>query len=168
MSKERRALVTLVVAILVVGATTFFIVPLLRTHSTIAGSVSNAARKEKSIAVLPFENLSFNKNDAFFADGVQDDVLTKLARISELKVISRTSVMHYRGNQDPRKVGKALGVSNLLDGTVRRYGGKVHTNARLVNARTGAHVWAEAYDRDLNQVFAIETELAQSVASRLG
>jgi TolB-like protein/Tfp pilus assembly protein PilF len=168
MSKERRAIVALVVAILVVGATAFFIFPSLRTHSAIVGSVSNAARKENSIAVLPFENLSNDKDDAFFADGVQDDVLTKLARISELRVISHTSVMHYRGNQDPRKVGKALGVLHLLDGTVRRYGGKVHVNARLVNARTGRHVWAEEYDRDLNEVFAIEAELAQSVASQLG
>ena len=168
MSKERRAIVALVVAILVVGATAFFIFPSLRTHSAIVGSVSNAARKENSIAVLPFENLSNDKDDAFFADGVQDDVLTKLARISELKVISHTSVMHYRGNQDPRKIGKALGVLHLLDGTVRRYGSKVHVNARLVNARTGTHVWAEEYDRDLNEVFAIEAEVAQSVASQLG
>jgi TolB-like protein/Flp pilus assembly protein TadD len=168
MSKERRAIVALVIAILIVGATAFFIFPSLRTHSPIAGSVSSAARKENSIAVLPFENLSNDKDDAFFADGVQDDVLTKLARISELRVISHTSVMHYRGNQDPRKVGKALGVLHLLDGTVRRYGGKVHVNARLVNARTGTHVWAEEYDRDLHEVFAIEAELAQSVASQLG
>jgi TolB-like protein/cytochrome c-type biogenesis protein CcmH/NrfG len=168
MSKERLAIVALVVAILVVGATTFFIFSSRRTHSAIAGSVSNAARKEKSIAVLPFENLSYNKDDAFFADGVQDDVLTKLAKISELKVISHTSVMHYRGSQDPRQVGKALGVLNLLDATVRRYGSKVHVNARLVNARTGAHVWAGEYDRDLNEVFAIEAEVAQSVANRLG
>src|SRR5947208_11308881 len=167
MSKERRAIVTLVVAILVVGATGFFIVPLLRTHSTIAGSVSNAARKEKSIAVLPFENLSYNKDDAFFADGMQDDVLTKLAKISELKVISHTSVMHYRGNQDPRKIGKALGVLHLLDGTVRRYGGKVHVNARLVNARTGTRVWAEDYDRELFQVWASEVDLAQSVCTHV-
>ena len=168
MTKERRAIVALVVVILVVGATALFIFPSLRTHSPIVGSVSNAAKKENSIAVLPFENLSNDKDDAFFADGVQDDVLTKLARISELRVISHTSVMHYRGNQDPRKVGKALGVLHLLDGTVRRYGGKVHVNARLVNARTGAHVWAEEYDRDLNEVFAIEAEVAQSVASQLG
>ena len=168
MSKERRAIVALVVAILIVGATVFFILPSLRTHSAIVGSVSNAAKKENSIAVLPFENLSDNKDDAFFADGVQDDVLTKLARISELKVISHTSVMHYRGNQDPRKIGRALGVLHLLDGTVRRYGSKVHVNARLVNARTGTHVWAEEYDRDLNEVFAIEAEMAQSVASQLG
>ena len=168
MSKERRAIVALVVAILVVGATAFFIFPLLRTHSAIVESVSNAAGKQNSIAVLPFENLSDNKDDEFFADGVQDDVLTKLARISELKVISHTSVMHYRGNQDPRKIGRALGVLHLLDGTVRRYGGKVHVNARLVNARTGTHVWAEEYDRDLNEVFAIEAEMAQSVARQLG
>ena len=168
MSEKRRAIVALVVAILVIGATAFFIFPSLRTHSPIVGSVSNAARKENSIAVLPFENLSNDKDDEFFADGVQDDVLTKLARISELRVISHTSVMHYRGNQDPRKVGQALGVLHLLDGTVRRYGTKVHVNARLVNARTGTHVWAEEYDRDLNEVFAIEAEVAQSVASQLG
>src|SRR5947199_5471667 len=168
MSKDRRAIVALAVAILVVGTTAFFVFPSLRTHSAIAGSTSNAARQEKSIAVLPFENLSDNKDDAFFADGVQDDVLTKLARISELKVISHTSVMHYRGSEDARKVGKALGVLHLLDGTVRRYRGKVHVNARLVNARTGTHIWAGEYDRDLNEVFAIEAEVAQSVASQLG
>jgi TolB-like protein/Tfp pilus assembly protein PilF len=168
MSRERRAIVGLIVAILVVGATAFFIFPSVRRHSSTAGSVSNAAREEKSIAVLPFENLSYNKEDGFFADGVQDDVLTKLAKISGLKVISHTSVMHYRGNQDPRQLGKTLGVLHLLDGTVRRYGRKVHVNARLVNARTGTHVWAGEYDRDLNEVFAIEAEVAQSVANQLG
>jgi TolB-like protein/Tfp pilus assembly protein PilF len=167
-SGTRPAIVALAaIAILVVGATAFFVFPSLRTHSAIAASTSNAARQEKSIAVLPFENLSDNKDDAFFADGVQDDVLTKLAGISDLKVISHTSVMHYRGDQDPRKIGKALGVLHLLDGTVRRYGRKVHVNARLVDARTGTHVWAEEYDRDLNEVFAIETDVAHSVASRL-
>jgi serine/threonine-protein kinase len=167
-SGTRRAIVALAaIAVLVVGATAFFVFPSLRTHSAIAGSTSNAASQEKSIAVLPFENLSVNKDDAFFADGVQDDVLTKLARISDLKVISHTSVMNYRGNQDSRKIGKALGVLHLLDGTVRRYGGKVHVNARLVDARTGTHVWAAEYDRDLHEVFAIETDVAQSVASRL-
>jgi serine/threonine-protein kinase len=167
-SGTRRAIVALAaIAILVVGATAFFVFPSLRTHSAIEGSTSNAARQEKSIAVLPFENLSDNKDDAFFADGVQDDVLTKLAGISDLKVISHTSVKNYRGNQDPRKIGKALGVLHLLDGTVRRYGRKVHVNARLVDARTGTHVWAEEYDRDLNEVFAIETDVAHSVASRL-
>ena len=119
------------------------------------------------VAVLPFENLSDEKENAFFADGVQDDVLTKLAKVADLKVISRTSVMQYRGKQDVRQIGNALRVSHVLEGTVRRFGGKVHVNAQLVDARTDAGVWAEEYDRDLNDVFAIEAELAQSIANRL-
>ena len=119
------------------------------------------------IAVLPFENLSDEKEHAFFADGVQDDILTKLAKIADLKVISRTSVMQYRGKQDVRQIGNALHVSHVLEGTVRRSGGKVHVNAQLVDTRTDAGFWAEEYDRDLNDVFAIETEVAQSIANRL-
>ena len=119
------------------------------------------------IAVLPFENLSDEKEHAFFADGVQDDILTKLAKIADLKVISRTSVMQYRGKQDVRQIGNALRVSHVLEGTVRRSGGRVHVNAQLVDARTDAGIWAEEYDRDLNDVFAIETEVAQSIAKRL-
>jgi serine/threonine-protein kinase len=94
------------------------------------------------IAVLPFENLSDDKEDAFFADGVQDDILTKLAKIADLKVISRTSVMLYRGKRDLRQVGRALGVSHVLEGTARRSGGKVHVNAQLVDTRTNTEIWA--------------------------
>jgi TolB-like protein/Tfp pilus assembly protein PilF len=119
------------------------------------------------IAVLPFENLSDEKEHAFFADGVQGDILTKLAKIADLKVISRTSVMQYRGKQDVRQIADALRVSHVLEGTVRRSDGKVHVNAQLVDTRTDAGVWAEEYDRDLNEVFAIETEVAQSIANRL-
>src|SRR5437762_5072677 len=119
------------------------------------------------IAVLPFENLSDEKEHAFFADGVQDDILIKLAKIADLKVISRTSVMQYRGKHDVRQIANALRVSHVLEGTVRRSGGKLHVNAQLVDARTDAGVWAEEYDRDLNDVFAIETEVAQSIANRL-
>jgi serine/threonine protein kinase/tetratricopeptide (TPR) repeat protein len=119
------------------------------------------------IAVLPFENLSEEKEHAFFADGVQDDILIKLAKIADLKVISRTSVMQYRGKQNVREIGNALRVSHVLEGTVRRSGEKVHVNAQLVDARTDAGIWAEEYDRDLNDVFAIETEVAQSTANRL-
>ncbi|MGI9115151.1 MAG: protein kinase domain-containing protein [Chthoniobacterales bacterium] len=119
------------------------------------------------IAVLPFENLSDEKEHAFFADGVQDDILTKLAKIADLKVISRTSVMQYRGKRDVRQIGNALRVSHVLEGTVRRSGGKLHVNAQLVDARTDAGIWAEEYDRDLNDVFAIETEVAQAIANRL-
>src|SRR5437899_202988 len=119
------------------------------------------------LAVLPFENLSDDKEHAFFADGVQDDILIKLAKIADLKVISRTSVMQYRGKQDVREIGDALRVSHVLEGTVRRSGRKVHVNAQLVDAHTNAGIWAEEYDRDLNDVFAIETEVAQSIANRL-
>jgi serine/threonine protein kinase/tetratricopeptide (TPR) repeat protein len=119
------------------------------------------------IAVLPFENLSDEKEHAVFADGVQDDILTKLGKIADLKVISRTSVMQYRGKQDVHQIANALRVSHILEGTVRRSGGRVHVNAQLVDTRTDAGVWAEEYDRDLNDVFAIETEVAQSIANRL-
>jgi TolB-like protein/Flp pilus assembly protein TadD len=122
---------------------------------------------EKSIAVLPFENLSDDKEYAFFADGVQDDILTKLAKVADLKVISRTSVMQYRGKQDMRQIGQALGVSHVLEGTVRRSGDKVHINAQLVDTRTDTHIWAEEYHRDLNDVFTIEAELTQSLVNRL-
>ena len=119
------------------------------------------------IAVLPFENLSDEKEHAFFADGVQDDILIKLAKIADLKVISRTSVMQYRGKQDVRQIGNALRVSHVLEGTVRRFGGKVHVNAQLVDTRTDEDIWADEYDRDVNDVFAIETEVAQSIVNRL-
>ncbi len=119
------------------------------------------------IAVLPFENLSDDKEHAYFADGVQDDILIKLAKIADLKVISRTSVMQYRGKQDVRQIGNALRVSHVLEGTVRRIGEKVHVNAQLVDTRTDAGIWAEEYDRNLNDVFAIEAEVAQSIANRL-
>jgi len=119
------------------------------------------------IAVLPFENLSDNKEDAFFADGVQDDILTKLAKIADLKVISRTSVMHYRGKRDLRQIGRALGVSHVLEGTARRSGGKVHVNAQLVDTRTNTEMWADGYDRNLKEAFAIPSDIAQRVAQEL-
>ena len=119
------------------------------------------------IAVLPFENLSDEKEHAFFADGVQDDILTKLAKIADLKVISRTSVMQYRGKQNVREIGDALRVSHVLEGSVRRDGARIHLNAQLIDTRTDTHVWAEEYDRDLSEMFAIQSEIAQKVAERL-
>ncbi|HEY2627314.1 MAG TPA: protein kinase [Candidatus Udaeobacter sp.] len=119
------------------------------------------------IAVLPFENLSGQKEDGAFADGVQDDVLTKLAKIADLKVISRTSVMEYRGRQNVHQIGEALRVSHVLEGSARRSGDRIHVNAQLIDARTDTHVWAEQYDRDLNQLFAIQSEIAQKVAEQL-
>jgi serine/threonine protein kinase/tetratricopeptide (TPR) repeat protein len=119
------------------------------------------------IAVLPFENLSNDREDASFADGVQDDILTKLAKIADLKVISRTSVMGYRGKQNTREIADALRVSHLLEGSVRKTGAWLHINAQLIDTRNDTHVWAEQYDRDLKEVFAIQSEIAQKVAAQL-
>ena len=119
------------------------------------------------IAVLPFENLSEQKENASFADGVQDDILTKLAKIGDLKVISRTSVMEYRGKRNLRQIGTDLRVSHVLEGSVRRVGTHLRLNAQLIDTRTDTHVWAEEYDRDLNELFAIQSEIAERVAERL-
>jgi TolB-like protein/Tfp pilus assembly protein PilF/predicted Ser/Thr protein kinase len=119
------------------------------------------------IAVLPFANLSNDREDASFADGVQDDLLTKLAKIAQLKVISRSSVMGYRNQHNTRQIGDELGVSHVLEGTVRKTGAWLHINAQLIDARTDSHIWAEEYDRDLKDMFAIQSEVAQKVAERL-
>ena len=119
------------------------------------------------IAVLPFENLSNDREDAFFADGVQDDILTKLAKIRDLKVISRTSVMQYRGKRNMREIATTLGVSHALQGSVRKSGNQLHLNAQLIDTRTDAHVWAEQYDFDLNGLFAVQSEIALKIADRL-
>ncbi len=127
-----------------------------------------ASVPEKSVAVLPFENLSDDRENAFFADGVHDDILSSLARIADLKVISRTSVQQYRtGARNLREIGEALGVAHVLEGTVRRVGNRVRVNAQLINAQTDAHVWAETFDRELTDLFAIQTELAERIAGAL-
>src|SRR5438270_5806405 len=124
---------------------------------------------DKSIAVLPFENLSGDPDNAYFADGMQDDILTNLSKIGDLKVISRTSVMSYRGSgtRNARDIGKALGVATLVEGSVRRIGNRVRVNVQLINAANDEHIWAEDYDRDLTDIFAIQTDLAQKIAKEL-
>lgn len=124
---------------------------------------------EKSIAVLPFTNLSDDKQNAYFADGVQDEILTALARVADLKVISRTSVMQYKINmpRNLREIAQALGVAHVLEGSVQRAGGRVRVNAQLIDARTDAHLWAEHYDRELADVFRIESEVAEQITSQL-
>ncbi len=142
---------------LISGAVGFFLLPR-----------ASAEKMDKSIAVLPFENFSDDKENAFFADGIQDDILTNLARIGDLKVISRTSVMPYRGKEkNVREIGKALGVSAILEGSVRKSGNRVRVNVQLINAANDVHLWAEEYDRDLTDVFAIQTDLAQKIAREL-
>lgn len=123
----------------------------------------------KSIAVLPFKNLSDDQQNSFFTDGVQDEILTALARIADLKVISRTSVMQYRGghDRDSHEIGRELGAAHLLEGSVQRDRGKVRVIAQLIDARTDAQLWAEHYDRDLADVFAIQSEIAQAIAAQL-
>ena len=130
---------------------------------------STAAAPKKSIAVLPFENLSDDKENAYFTDGVQDEILTDLAKIADLKVISRTSVMQYKSGlvRNLREIGQQLGVAHLLEGSVQRAGGKVRVNAQLIDARNDAHLWAQTYDRNLADVFAIQSEIAQAIADQL-
>ena len=124
---------------------------------------------EKSIAVLPFENFSSDKENTFFADGVQDDILTALSKVADLKVISRTSVMSYSAgaNRNLREIAQALGVSHVVEGSVRRSDGKVRVSAQLIDARNDAHVWADTYDRDVADVFAIQSDIAKAVVEQL-
>jgi TolB-like protein len=124
---------------------------------------------KKSIAVLPFENLSSNKDDTYFADGVQGEILNNLAKIAQLKVISRTSVMQYRADakRDLRQIANALGVANVLEGTVRREGNHVRVTTELIDAGNDSTLWADSYDRDLTDIFAIQSEVAQTIAGKL-
>ncbi|HEY5036593.1 MAG TPA: FlgO family outer membrane protein, partial [Chthoniobacterales bacterium] len=130
---------------------------------------ASALIPEKSIAVLPFENLSDNKQNAYFADGVQDEILTDLAKVADLKVISRTSVMQYRSSaaRNLREIGRQLGVAHVLEGSVQREGNEVRVNAQLIDARNDAHLWAHTYDRNLSDVFAIQSEIAETIAGQL-
>src|SRR3984893_1332745 len=140
--------------------------PIERTLSEIS---TNASIPAKSIAVLPFENLSDEKKNAYFSDGVQDEILTDLAKIADLKVISRTSVMQYKTatKRNLREIAKALGVAHIVEGSVQRAGERVRVSAQLIDARTDMHLWAERYDRDLADVFAIQSEIAKTIADQL-
>jgi len=159
--------VVAVLLALLIGTGLFF----FRQRAPSSAPTSRAAPPvpEKSIAVLPFENLSEEKANAFFADGVQDEILTALSRIADLKVISRTSVMHYKSGvaRNLREIGQQLGVANVVEGSVQRSGNRVRVNAQLVDARTDRHLWGQTYDRDLADVFAIQSEIAKTIADQL-
>src|SRR5213595_231088 len=124
---------------------------------------------EKTIAVLPFENLSDEKQNAFFTDGVQDEILTDLAKIADLKVISRTSVMQYKSGlaRNLRKIAGELGVAHVVEGSVQRAADKIRVNAQLIDARTNAHLWTQTYDLDLDELVAIQSEIAKAIADQL-
>jgi TolB-like protein len=146
----------LVIAMLIVGRRPFY----RQTGESIA---------RKSVAVLPFENLSANQENAFFADGVQDEILTNLAKVAGLNVISRTSVMRYKtvGERNLPDIAKLLGVSHVVEGSVQRSGGRVRVNAQLIDAKSDMELWGQTYDRDLADVFAIQSELAEQIVSQL-
>ena len=155
---RRRNLVTLAIVGLLISAIAGYFV----------FKRSSARALEKSIAVLPFANFSDDPANAYFADGIQDDVLTNLAKISALKVVSRTSVLPYRGQtHNIREIGKALNVASVLEGSVRREGKRVRINVQLIDATNDRHLWAQVYDRELTDLFAVQSELAQEIAGAL-
>lgn len=169
-TRHRRVLLGsfIALALLALGTGAFF---LAERGSRLGASAAAAAEGAKSIAVLPFENLSTNQENAFFAEGIQNDIISNLARVAGLKVISRSSVTSYRaaagGRTDLRETGRALGVAYLLEGSVQRAGNQVRVNAQLIEARTEAQLWSKRYDRELADIFAIQDELAEQIAADL-
>jgi len=156
----------------IIGVLTVAVVLLLTDRFVLRHGVNQAtviSIVEKSIAVLPFENLSSDKENAYFTDGIQDEILTHLAKVADLKVISRTSVMQYKSGvaRNLRKIGEELGVAHVLEGSVQRAANKVRVNAQLIDARDDRHEWAENYDRPIDDVFAIQSEIAKAIAEQL-
>ena len=168
-SGAQRTRIVLVAALtLILGASAVFVSRSLRTHPATGGSASSPAPPEKSIAVLPFENRSEEKENAYFADGVQDEILTRLSKIADLKVISRTSTQHYKsapGNLP--EVARQLGVAHILEGTVQKRGDTVRVNVQLIKAANDSHLWAETFDRKLTDIFSVESEVAKAIAEQL-
>ncbi len=168
--RRRFVIMSSVAALGAVVATLVIFKPFVQSVPTgLVGASVVPGEAEKGIAVLPFENLSADQGSGYFADGIQDDLLTDLARISALKVISRTSVMQFRAadQRNLREIANALGVANLLEGTIRKAGNRVRISTRLIRANTAETLWAESYDRDLTDIFAIQSEIAQTIADRL-
>jgi serine/threonine protein kinase/Flp pilus assembly protein TadD len=161
----RRTRVTLAAAaLLILGASAAIIFLSVRTQN----SISNLGAPEKSIAVLPFENRSEDQANAYFADGIQDEILTRLSKIADLKVISRTSTQQYQSKPaNLREIAKQLGVAVILEGSVQKAGDQVRVNVQLVNAQTDSHLWAETYDRKLIDIFLVESEIAKAIAESL-
>ena len=156
--RRRNIIMLVATGVTISAAAGFFLLPRV-----------SARKIDKSIAVLPFENLSEEKTNAFFADGMQDEILTNLSRIGDLRVISRTSVMQYKSGiaRNLREIGQQLGVAHVVEGSVQRSGNRVRINAQLVDVRTDRHLWGQTYDRDLADVFAIQSEIAKTIADQL-
>ncbi|HZE12175.1 MAG TPA: hypothetical protein VE086_00320, partial [Chthoniobacterales bacterium] len=161
---------TIVLALIAAGLLAFQLLRPGGTRSVASGKSEDATERvpSKSIAVLPFENLSDDKANAYFAEGIQDEILTHLSKIAALKVISRSSTQKYKSAPDNlRDVGAQLGVAHLLEGSVQKIGNAVHVNVQLIRAATDEHIWAESYNRKLDDVFAVEGEVASTIADQL-
>src|SRR6266853_6752390 len=155
--------------IYIVGVSAAISVALFFLGRYTAGNRTTSSDEKKSIAVLPFASLSQDKNDAYFADGVQDQIVTNLAKVSDLKVISHTSVRQYKtgAERNMREIGRQLGGAYIMDGSVRRARDRLRINAEVIDARTDTHIWAETYDRTVAALFAIQRELAESIVAQL-
>jgi TolB-like protein/predicted Zn-dependent protease len=164
-----RKIVAFTIAIAVVAAG-LFVYQIVRSTSTIAPRSSEAATaiSAKSIAVLPFENLSSDKENAYFAEGIQDEILTRLSKIADLKVISRTSTQHYKSApENLPEIARQLGVAHILEGSVQKSGDAVRVNVQLIKAANDSHLWADTYDRRLTDIFSVESEVARVIADQL-
>jgi TolB-like protein/Tfp pilus assembly protein PilF len=162
-----RKIVALTIALAVVAAG-LFVYQLVRSKSDTSSTPITATIANKSIAVLPFDNLSRDPDNAYFCEGVQDEILTRLAKVADLKVISRTSTQHFKSTPDNLpQIAKQLGVAHILEGSVQKAGDQVRVNVQLINALTDAHLWADTYDRKLTDIFAVESEIAKTIAETL-
>src|SRR6266576_4210245 len=171
--KTGRKIVAITAALAVLAAG-MFVFQLVRSKSTVTGRYTEAATGSameiaaKSIAVLPFDNLSDDKSNAYFAEGIQDEILTRLSKIASLKVISRTSTQKYKSTpENLREIGQELGVAHFLEGSVQKVANAVHVNVQLIRAATAEHLWAESYNRKLDDVFGVEGEVASTIAEQL-
>src|SRR3981081_3068514 len=162
-----RKIVAVTIALAVVAAG-LFVYQLVRSKSETSGSPTTATIANKSIAVLPFDHLSRDPDNAYFCEGVQDEILTRLAKVADLKVISRTSTQHFKSTPDNLpQIAKQLGVAHILEGSVQKASDQVRVNVQLINALTDAHLWADTYDRKLTDIFAVESEIAKTIAETL-
>src|SRR3989441_7884679 len=164
--RKKHAWIYVVVIAAAISVTLFFLGRYTAGNKSVA-SVPNEL-PAKSIAVLPFDNLSRDPDNAYFAEGVQDEILTRLAKVADLKVISRTSTQRFKSAPaDLREIAKQLGVMNILEGSVQKATDQVRVNVQLINAMTDAHLWADTYDRQLTDIFAVESEIAKTIAESL-
>src|SRR5437762_940608 len=166
--KKKYLWIYVVVIGAVISIGLFFLGRYTATNAASAAHTEAATAPSKSIAVLPFDNLSRDPDNAFFAEGIQDEILTRLAKVADLKVISRTSTQHFKSApEDLRDIAKKLGVMNILEGSVQKAADQVRVNVQLINAMTDAHLWAETYDRKLTDIFAVESDIAKTIAETL-